>query len=319
MAESGIRKLYTLKLREEYRQMVQPSGEDVVKRMEEQIIRFGCGEPIYVWSRRLLVDYDRYEIFHRLHIPFRIVNCSARNSEEVIDWICRNQLQRTDLTDAMRRYLIGRQYLALKLLGAHYAASTPPARNCRISSVNTSRYEATPIRIRERLGKLYHIRQETVERYAAYMKAIDIVRAAAPDLAEGMLSGQLWLTVDHVMELPHKTPEEIRKLNDLLCGKTENLGKRDLLRELLPAKKRSAAVTPAPPAVSVKDMPCYDPDAEIASLTLTIPAWVSSMRRTNQSIDFRAVSIGAKQAARKELIQLKNEVEALLHAIKKEG
>ena len=319
MAESGIRKLYTLKFREEYRQMVQPSGEDVVKRMEEQIIRFGCGEPIYVWSRRLLVDYDRYEIFHRLHIPFRIVHCSARNSEEVIDWICRNQLQRTDLTDAMRRYLIGRQYLALKLLGAHYAASTPPARNCRISSVNTSRYEATPIRIRERLGKLYHIRQETVERYAAYMKAIDIVRAAAPDLAEGMLSGQLWLTVDHVMELPHKTPEEIRKLNDLLCGKAENLGKRDLLCELLPAKKRSAAVTPTPPAVSVKDMPCYDPDAEIASLTLTIPAWVSSMRRTNQSIDFRAVSIGAKQAARKELIQLKNEVEALLHAIKKEG
>lgn len=151
------------------------------------------------------------------------------------------------------------------------------------------------------------------------MKAIDIVRAAAPDLAEGLLSGQLRLTVDHVMELPHKTPEEIRKLNDLLCGKTENLGKRDLLRELLPAKKRSAAVTPAPPAVSVKDMPSYDPDAEIASLTLTIPAWASSMRRTNQSIVFSAVSACAKQAARKELIQLKNEVEALLHAIKKEG
>ena len=66
MAESGIRKLYTMKLREEYRQMVQPSGEDVVKRMEEQIIRFGCGEPVYVWSRRLLVDYDRYEIFHQI-------------------------------------------------------------------------------------------------------------------------------------------------------------------------------------------------------------------------------------------------------------
>lgn len=181
MAESGVRKLYTLKIREEYRQMVQPSGEDVIKSMEEHIRRFGCGEPVYIWSRRLLVDYDRYEIFHRLHIPFRIVNCSARNSEEVVDWICRNQLQRTDLTDAMRRYLIGRQYLALKLLGAHYAASTSPARNCRISSVNGSKYEAAPIRIRERLGKRYHMRQETVERYAAYTKAIDIVRAAVAD------------------------------------------------------------------------------------------------------------------------------------------
>lgn len=318
MAESGVRKLYTLKIREEYRQMVQPSGEDVIKSMEEQIRRFGCGEPVYIWSRRLLVDYDRYEIFHRLHIPFRIVNCSARNSEEVIDWICRNQLQRADLTDAMRRYLIGRQYLALKLLGAHYAASALPARNCRISSVDGSRYEATPIRIREQLGKRHHIRQETVERYAAYTKAIDIVRATAPDLAGGLLSGRLWLTVDRVMELPHKTPEEIRKLNDLLCGKAEALDECGLLSELLPAKKRTAAV-PALPAASVKDMPCYDPDAEIASLSLTIPAWVSSMRRVNRSVDFGAVSAGAKKAARRELIRLKCEAEAVLHAIKKEG
>lgn len=162
------------------------------------------------------------------------------------------------------------------------------------------------------------IRQETVERYAAYMKAIDIVRAAAPDLAEGLLTGRLWLTVDHVMELPHKTPEEIRRLNELLCGKAGNPGKHDLLCELLSAKRRSAAA-PAPPAASVKDMPCYDPDAEIASMTLTIPAWVSSVRRVNRSVDLSAVSAGAKQAARSELIQLKNEVEAFLHAIKKEG
>lgn len=158
MAGSDIRKLYTLKIREEYRQLVQPFGEGEIRHMEDNIRQFGCGEPIYVWSKRLLVDYDRYAIFHRLHIPFRIINCSARNSEEVIDWICRDQLRRTDLTDAMRRYLIGRQYLALKLLGAHYAASTPPTKNTRISPSNMSKYEPTPIRIRERLGTLYHIR-----------------------------------------------------------------------------------------------------------------------------------------------------------------
>lgn len=109
--------------------------------MEEQIRRFGCGDPISVWSGRLLVDYERYAIFHCLHIPFRIINNSARNSEEVIEWICRNQLQRTDLTGAIRRYLIGRQFLALKLLGAHYAASTPPsAGKCRIPPIGLPKY-----------------------------------------------------------------------------------------------------------------------------------------------------------------------------------
>lgn len=48
-------------------------------------------------------------------------------------------------------------------------------------------------------------------------------------------------------------------------------------------------------------------------------AAVSSMRRVNQSVDFSAVSAGAKQAAQKELILLKNnEAEAILHTIKEE-
>ena len=44
MAGSDIKKLYTLKIREEYRQLVQPSGEDAIKRAEEDIRLFGCGE-----------------------------------------------------------------------------------------------------------------------------------------------------------------------------------------------------------------------------------------------------------------------------------
>lgn len=49
-------------------------------------------------------------------------------------------------------------------------------------------------------------------------------------------------------------------------------------------------------------------------------AAVSSMRRVNQTVDFSAVSAGAKQAAQKELILLKNnETEAILHTIKEEG
>ena len=51
----------------------------------------------------------------------------------------------------------------------------------------------------------------------------------------------------------------------------------------------------------------------------TIPAWISSIRRANQSVNFSAISSGARQAARKELILLKHEVEAVLHTIKKEG
>ncbi len=314
MTSSSGRKLYTLKICEEYRQLVLPYGAEAVKQLETRILHSGCREPISVWSGRLLVDYDRYAIFHRLHIPFHIINNSARNSEEVIEWICRNQLQRMDLTDAMRRYLIGRQFLALKLLGAHHAASAPPpVGKRRMSPIGVSKYESVPIRIREQLGKLYHIRQETVERYATYAKAIDIVRSAVPELVEGLLSGSLWLTVDRILELPSKTREELQGLSTALRNGgdlTGGAGKPDCP---VTARRQESSVFPD---VSIKNMPRYDPDAEVASLTLTVPTWVSSIRRVNNSSDFTAVSSNAKSAARKELLLLKKEVESMLHHIK---
>jgi len=316
LASSSNRKLYTLKIREEYRQLVLPYGAETVKQLEAQILCSGCGDPISVWSGRLLVDYDRYAIFHRLHIPFQIINKSVRNSEEVIEWICRDQLQRTDLTDTMRRYLIGRQFLALKLLGAHHAASAPsPVGKRRMFLIGVSKYESVPIRIRELLGKLYHIRQETVERYATYAKAIDTVRPAAPELVEGLLSGRLWLTVDRILELPSKTWEELQGLSTALRNGgdlTGGAGKPDCR---VAARRRESSIFPD---VSIKNMPRYDPDAEVASLTLTVPTWVSSIRRVNNSADFAAVSSGARSAARKELLLLKKEVESVLHHIKKE-
>jgi len=315
LASSGSRKLYTLKIREEYRQLVLPYGAEAVKQLEAQILHAGCGDPISVWSGRLLVDYDRYAIFHRLHIPFQIINNPARNSEEVVEWICRNQLQRMDLTDAMRRYLIGRQFLALKLLGAHYAASAPPpVGKPRMSPIGVPKYESVPLRIREQLGKLYHIRQETVERYATYAKAIDTVRVAAPELAEGLLSGQLWLTVDRILKLPNKPQNELQGLSTALRNGGNLTGRAGKPDSPVAARRQESSVFPD---VSIKNMPRYDPDAEVASLTLTAPAWVSSIRRINNSSDFAAVSADAKHAARKELLLLKKEVESVLRRIKK--
>ena len=45
---------------------------------------------------------------------------------------------------------------------------------------------------------------------------------------------------------------------------------------------------------SVKDMPQFDPDAEVSSLTLTIPSWQSSIERTKKAADLTIVSDKAK-------------------------
>ena len=59
----------------------------------------------------------------------------------------------------------------------------------------------------------------------------------------------------------------------------------------------------------IKQMPAYDPDAEISSLTLTIPMWISSMNRTKSIAKF-------SEATTQGLWKLEQQLNALSDAIK---
>ena len=59
---------------------------------------------------------------------------------------------------------------------------------------------------------------------------------------------------------------------------------------------------------TIRKLPKYDPDAEISSLTLTIPSWVSSIHRTCSNAPFDNISDGAKYKLRCQLFELKNAI-----------
>lgn len=67
--------------------------------------------------------------------------------------------------------------------------------------------------------------------------------------------------------------------------------------------------------VTVKDMPAYDPDAEISSLTLTIPSWISSIDRTLSIANFNKISNKAKTKLQNELKNLEYTVNTILLAV----
>lgn len=153
MMEPKPLKLHDLKVYKEYRRLVLPLKDEERMRMETDIAHSAAQKPISIWCGRILVDYERYTLFHHLQLPFAITNISAKSGEETIDWICRNQLQRMDLTKEMRKYLIGRRCLARKIIDSHYAMSQPASRVLRSGE---PKYETSLVRIRERLGAEYH-------------------------------------------------------------------------------------------------------------------------------------------------------------------
>jgi hypothetical protein len=65
-------------------------------------------------------------------------------------------------------------------------------------------------------------------------------------------------------------------------------------------------------------MPAFDPDAEITALTLTIPSWVSSIKRTRTNTDFDRVSDYAKGKLTETLINLQHTISKMLATIKGE-
>ena len=67
-----------------------------------------------------------------------------------------------------------------------------------------------------------------------------------------------------------------------------------------------------PTGPSVKDMPEYDPDAEISSLTLTIPSWKSSIERAKNTADLTIVSPRAKGDLAQALRELRNTIADML-------
>jgi len=80
-------------------------------------------------------------------------------------------------------------------------------------------------------------------------------------------------------------------------------------------KRISAATNPPPKKekppehdFQIKKLPQYDPDAEIASLTLTIPSWIGTIQRVRENTDFTQIS---KEARNRLLRQLHNMYEAV--------
>lgn len=88
-------------------------------------------------------------------------------------------------------------------------------------------------------------------------------------------------------------------------------------QEIQSAMQQSGAAENAP-IPSVKDMPAFDPDAEITGLTLTIPSWTSSIERTKTKADLSIVSSNARTKLTSALQDLQAKIQEMLVAIEVE-
>lgn len=321
------KQLYNLQINEKFKALIRPLSKDEYLQLEWNIQSDGCRDPIVVWNGVIIDGHNRYGICHKHQIPFAITNITFENEDEATAWICSNQLGRRNISEETRRYLIGKKYEAEKIItfrknekglnqytNGERAIPAHDDGTGEDEAMMRRRDNSASHRTAERLGEEFHLSHATVEKYGAYSKAIDTLTKKDPALVPHILSGEYRISQENIIDLSKKKPYEIRRFSSRMEKQADqSIPTFRSTRSHLASVQKSDESLSQP---SVKDMPKYDPDADVAGLTLTIPSWISSIERTKNKSDLPQVSVNAKADLTSALLQMKDMIEGLLIAIK---
>lgn len=307
---------HVLKIDPQFRDLIPPLSEDEQKQLEDNLIEEGCRDPICIWHGIILDGHNRYEICIRRGIPFTVKAIRLRTRTEAIAWICANQLGRRNISEETRRYLIGKRYDAEKTKGARNKKGVNQTSYKTKSDSYPSSEAVRHHRTAFEMGNEYHVSHQTVQKYGAYSRAIDAIAKKNPNIVKRILSGEIRISHENILEASQMPSNQLERFI-AQCDNNNSFvpykGSREILK-----RNRSSPMRPQPPKAEIKNMPKFDPDAELSSLTLTIPSWISSIERVKKVSGITGSTAGARTKLTKTLTDLRASIDDMLECIEKE-
>ena len=91
-----------LKIDPEFRDLIPPLTDEEFKGLEKNLLSYGVRVPLVVWQGTLIDGHNRYEIAKRHNLPFKTEEMQFADRDAAIVWIVDNQLDRRNLTPALR-------------------------------------------------------------------------------------------------------------------------------------------------------------------------------------------------------------------------
>lgn len=181
------------------------------------------------------------------------------------------------------------------------------------------RYDDCAIKTQERLGREFNLSPSTIWKYRIFSVAIDNIYEISEELALEILKGVIKISQENIIAISKTNEREIQNMADYLMHEKTDYGTFARSRNLV--SKSFAERTEENVSVkqtSIKDMPEYDPDAEVISLALTIPSWISFMKRIFNANDMSKISNSAKSKLRNELNKLDDAIFDFFNVLKEE-
>lgn len=305
---------YKLTTDEEFRLLVPALSKDHLEELKHQIHYYGLDHPIITWHKIIVFGFEEYEICSKNNVPFSIEELDFTFRSEVLNYICRKCLDLEYLTPEQNRYCIGKYYESKKrVLSDNYPRQNqftpdPYRRPAHMLTNELCALELKEVRV---------LKPGTICTYGRYAAAVDGIFRKNKSIARDLLTGMFRLSIENTIILSRLTAPEIVVVRDRIM----NTGDLEILhsgtlRSHHVAKIKAETDGIKRKAPEIKQMPKYDPDAEISSMTFTIPSWISSIERISNHADFRNASNAALEKLGLKLQILQEATNLLMAAIK---
>ena len=189
---------HDLKINPKFESCIPPLTEEEFNQLRANImVSETIYSPIVIWNDYIVDGHNRYKILQEhpdLMVGVFDLSIDYQTEEEVISWICSNQLGRRNLTPEQKKYLVGKQYEAERSMrGGDHCSEKAKSQNDGLLSANAA----------ERVAQKNNTNSTYVQRAFQYAKGIDKMEAAAPGTREKVLNGQ--------MKIPHASVEALGK------------------------------------------------------------------------------------------------------------
>lgn len=183
----------------EFETNIPPLTEEEFRNLEHSILTAGeIISPIIIWNGIIVDGHNRYHILkNHPELRYSVKEMDFTDRGEALNWICRNQLGRRNLTPLQKKYLIGLQYKAQKMShgGDRRSAAESSDKNDHLKHQTT----------RQRLAREHCVSEAYVQHCADYAEGVTFADSIRPGLGKKLTTGEIKLTqgcVERITKLP---------------------------------------------------------------------------------------------------------------------
>ncbi len=286
--------------------LVQPPSDKELEETYDEYSSASALPIVHIWQGKHLNDQYLYQLCKEYEFSFDISELFFEDIRQAALYVCSRQLSRKTLTPEYRKYLIGQQFSYLTM------------------DADEQKQPGSKYTIASSLGHELYMSAGTVIKYSSFSTALNIIFEQNVELAQRILLGKVRISHENILELSRLMPEEIRSIASAVISDNVSHVSLSYIRNeaqwshIQPGKaqsRRERREQRMAGHAAIREMPKYDPDAEVNSLCMTIDSWNSSFQRVYNSENFKKITKNARLQLMKKLSLLEHTINIIQESL----